>query len=328
MAGELWQGYAQLGKETTAGTSVVATRRMYWREPVLNMPREPRVHRFATGTRDNVRGITLGPTAPEGTFIVPMSADEIIEPLLASIRGAVTPTTPAGTVRLWTFTPGTPLDAWTVEWHDGANQWEGTGYHVNELTIAGAVNEENLVTGTLFGRGLVTSTMTPALAQRVPTFIEGWQTRLYIDALNAVAGTTVVPCTLLNWSVAIRNMMAHKYCADNTLAAGGVTFGELEVEAQMMFEAATATAVTEFTNWGNSTGRLVRLEFQDETAFIETTYRRFVTIDLPGEWTLYDLGGTDEGTRAYNLTLTGTYDTTLGAMLQIRAQNNRTAAYA
>jgi hypothetical protein len=327
MAGELWQGYAQVGKEATAGTSVPATRRMYWREPVLNMPRAPRIHRFATGTRDNVRGITLGPTAPEGTFILPMSADEIIEPLLASIRGGVTPTTPAGTVRLWAFTPGIPLDPWTVEWHDGANVWEGTGYHINELTIAGSVREENLITATLFGRGLVASTMTPALPQRVPTFLEGWQTRLFIDALGAVPGTTPIACTLLTWDIAIRNMMAHKYCADNTLSAGGVTFGELEIEANLMVEAATATAVAEFTNWQNSTPRLVRIEFQDETGFIETTYRRFVTIDLPGEWTAYDLGGTDEGTRAYNLTLSYTYDPTLGAGLQIRAQNARSTAY-
>src|SRR4029453_9613555 len=152
-------------------------------------------------------------------------------------------------VRLWVFKPGTTMDAWTIEWNDGANPWEGRGYQIDELTIAGAVNAENLVTGTLFGRGVAVDASPPAgLTQRVPTELEGWQTRLYIDALGAVPGTTVVPCTLLSWDVALRNNLMRKYCADNSLAAGGVNFGELEIEASVMFEAATTAAVAEFTN--------------------------------------------------------------------------------
>jgi hypothetical protein len=330
MPGELWRAEVLVGREITAGTAVTPTRRMYWREPVLNMPRDATVQRFATATRDNVRGVTLGPKMPEGNFAFPISAEEIVEPLLSAIKSGVTPTTPPTgvTARLWTFVPSSTLDTWTVEYLDGANRWEGNGYQVDELTIAGSVSDENLVSCTLFGRDLAAdASATTGLAQRVPTFIQGWQTRLYIDALGAAPGTTPVSCALINWSIAHRNHLTRKYAANNSLAACAVNYGEMEVTADLMVEATSAAAIAEFTNWQNTVARMVRVEFQDETGFIELALRRFVTVDIPGNWTAYDLGQTDEGTRTYQLTLTGTYDATNGYSIQFRAQNNRAAAY-
>src|SRR4051794_16317256 len=108
MSGETWRGTFQAGVETTPGTPVVATRVLYV-DPtsVLTRVRKPTPHMFMTQTRDNVRAITVGPVEAAGTCKIPLSADEIIEPLLLGIKGGVTPTTPGGTVlgRQWVFTP-------------------------------------------------------------------------------------------------------------------------------------------------------------------------------------------------------------------------------
>lgn len=436
--GQLWSGKMQWGRETVPGTAVAATRIMYFREPTLMPEQDSRVHRFATGTRDNVRAHTLGPVRAGGAVALPLSADEAIELLLISVQGAVTPTTPSGATnaRLWTFKPAGALDSATIEWADGARTWQGAGYRGNMLTLAGAANEENTLSMDLFGTDVVAGSLTGALSERVPTFMEGWQTRLYIDAFTATPGTTPVPGVLRNWSVPINNNLGRVYTADNTLAANRITSGELDVTAQFTFDAYQSRALTEFNNWRANTQRLVRLEFigpadeieaganevqtitisgtptggtfictvlgqavtlnfDDTSTEVQTAInaalavlgtghtvsvagagfpgaaatitfngaqvsgrdipqisavsasltggtapavayatttpgrsgRKSFTVDLPGAWTAVNLGGSADGVRTYEFSMTGLYQTTLASMAQILVQNARTAAF-
>jgi hypothetical protein len=53
----------------------------------------------------------------------------------------------------------------------------------------------------------------------------------------------------------------------------------------------------------------------------------FVTVDIPGAWEAVDLGQTDENTRAYELSMQYVYDPTNAFGVQVRAQNERAAAY-
>ena len=329
MAGEIWRSSIQIGKETTPGTSVAATRKMYWRNPTLTKTRGVRLHKFSTGTRDNQRAATNGPVEAGGTFEFPMSSSEILEVLNLGISSAPVITTPAtGTnTRLHTYKPSAATDTATIEWNDGAREHEEAGVRVNSLTIAGSVNEENVVSGELFGTNLVQAALTAALPDRTPEFIEGWQTKLYIDAFGGTPGTTVVAGTLINWSVTLNNNLGRKYTADNTLAANSVTQGELAIDATLTFEAAATQGLTEFGNFDIATKRLVRLEFQDETGFTEAALRRFVTVDIPGVWTAVDLTGEDAGTRVWQFNLSYVYDATLAAGIQIRAQNMRLLPY-
>lgn len=327
MAGELWRSTFQMGKETTPGTTVAATRRMYFDIDGSRLSRErmARPKRFATASRDNTRAMTLGPTVVGGTLKLPLSASEIIELLLMGIKGGVTPTG-AGTPKLWTFTPGTSLDAATIEWNDGARVWEAGGCYCNKLKIAGNVKEETTVEAEVFGMNLVSSSLTGSLAERTPDFVEGWETKLFVDALGGTPGTTQVTGTLINWEVEIDNQMGRKYFAANTLDVGGLTVGELMIKAKLTFEAAAAAAATEFSNWDGVTERLVRLDFGNNEV-ISGGDKKFVTVDVPGAWDAFDLGGTDEGTRVYELGLQYIYDTTNAFGLQIRAQNARSAAW-
>jgi len=329
MAGELWRQSWQFGKEVTYGTYVPATRVMYGTEVGLTRARDPRPYAVMTGTRDNVRGFTQGPVQAGGMMNYPVSADEMIELLLIGLKGGVTPTTPAmaTNTRLWTFTPGTSLDSASIEWNDGARDWRGSGMHCDQMTIQGAVNQGNTVSCTLFGSDVVLGAGTGALTQRTPTYLDGWQTRFFIDAFAGTPGTTEKTGTLLNWNISIQNGLARKYTAGNTLAASGITIAPLTITAQLTFEASHATSAAEYANWDATTKRIVSLQFQDETSFIETTFRRFVQIDLPGNWSTVDLGQTADNTRVYAFAFQYVYDPTNAFGVQVRCQNTRTSAF-
>ena len=297
--GQTWSAIQQWGKEVTPGTAVAATRRMYLRDPSLTITRDPRVHRFATGTRDNVRAYTNGPIQAGGAVAMPLSADEILELLLITVQGAVTPSTPAGDTlgRLWTFKPAGALDSATIEWADGARTWQGAGIRGNTLTLSGSAMEANDISLDLFGTDVVAGSLTGALSERVPTFMEGWQTRLYIDAFAGTPGTTPIPGVLRNWNVSVNNNLARVYTADNTLAANRITSGELDVTATLTFDAYQARSLIEFNNWVAGTQRMVRLEFLGPADEIEAGANEVQTLSTTGtptggDFTLVVLGQT------------------------------------
>jgi hypothetical protein len=324
MAGEIWQQVVQIGKETQYGTPAAATRVAYFREPVFTRTREPREHRFPTGTRDNLRNVTLGPIQVGGTLVQPLSA-EAIELFLIGIKGGVA-ASGVGEAKTWTFTPGT-LDSLTAEWHDGARPWQVAGVYANSLQIAGSVNGENLITAEVFGAAMIQKALTPALQHRTPAVFEGWETKIAVDPIGDTAGTTNVPKWLLEWEITLTNNLARKYHADNTLNASRVTAGELAVSASLLVEASEAASLAEFNNWEGQIKRLVQLEFGNNVAIGEGPDKEKITIDLPGAWTAVDLGEANEGTRAYRLEMTGVYDTVNQHMFKAEVTTARATAF-
>ena len=327
--GALWRERVQIGKEVTSGTPVAATRVAYASNVTLVRNRAMREHRFSTGTRDNIRARTQGPVIAGGGLAMPVSANELLEWCLACFDGTVLPTIPPTAVltRQWKFAPGLTLASLTIERQDGANLQQGTGYRVNQMTIAGNVRESNTATMELFGTDVDNSTfaaLTGSLAERLPTFMEGYQTNLYIDALGATPGTTN-KIAMINWSVVINNGMTRKYLAQNSLAARRSIMGNLGATAQLLLEGAEADTIIELTNANANTPRLVRLEFQG--ALIEGTFHESVWIDLPGYWTTPDLNQADEGTRAYGFPFSYVYDATLGAGINVTLQTARATAF-
>ena len=325
MAGELYNQVWEIGNEVTAGTPVARTRKMYFDgSSKLARKHDGRPRKFATGTRDNTRAFTLGPQMVEGTISLPLSSDEILEPLLMTIDGTVTPT--GATEKIWTFKPGNTLDFCSIGWNDGARPWLASGVYGSKLKISGNVKDQTTVSMDVIGLTMTQTALTGGFADRTPRFIEGWETKLFVDAFGGTAGTTQVTGTLINWDIEIDNQLARKFYAANTNATSAVTVGELVVTAKLVFEASSATSLTEFSNWIAGTKRLVRIDFGNNELITGIHYHQ-VTVDIPGAWDAVDLGGTDENTRTYELSLQYVYDTTNSYGLQIRAKNTRATAY-
>jgi hypothetical protein len=332
MAGELFEGVVQFGKQTVSGTTVPATRKMYYMEPVLTFERAPRPKSFMVQSRQDVRGVTAGPKVVGGSLRQDVSSEEMVELLLMGVQGAVTPSTPAmaTNTRDWEFTPSSTLDMVTVEWDDGAREWEANTVHANQLTIAGDVDGENTITAELFGLDMVTAALTGALSDRTPVYHEGWEAQLYIDAFGAAPFTTAMPDLMKSWNIVYNNNLGRKYLANNTLAQKRSVPAPITVTASITIEASEAQAATEFANWNqagaNPTKRVLGFEFGNNET-IETTFKRRVRVAIPGSWTAFDLGATDAGTRMYALSYQYVYDPTNAFGIKYYLRNGRSTAY-
>lgn len=314
MAGELWTNKSQVGVETTYGTSVPATRVMYHTDPTFDPGVAVEEHRFATGTRDNVRAKTVGPRQPSGRIAMPMSNDEILEWLQVSIQGSVTPS-----VTIWTFRPGAVLpQSLTLELHDGARVWEISGVYGNRINISGSADAANTFAVDFVGKDAIPDTLTAALADRQPTFLLGRQTRLYIDALGATPGTTVISDYLVNWNLTFDNGIQPKFWANNVNAVGAQILGPFSAGGTLTVEGAAAQALTEYNALLAGTGRIVGLRFGPDTGYVD--------IHLPGTWQSTELG-VDRGTRVYQMNYSYMYDSVLGAGFQVKVKSARTTVF-
>lgn len=329
MPGELWRSTAECGVETTWGVAVPSTRLLYPLELSVANEREGRPKRMAVGRRDNVRGFTSGPDVVSGTARIDMSPDELIEWLLITLQGGVTPTTPPGATlaRLWTFVPGgTSLNSMTSRYNDGANAWVGTGLMGQSITFEGTAAGESTVSVELFGKGRTAGALTGGLAERTPTYLEGWQAVSYIDGFGGTPGTTAV-VALTGWSVVIGNNLDRKYLADNDKVANSIPIGVLDATATLTFEASVAATMTEYANWDTDTPRLVRLMFLGPTDGIETGQRASIAIDIAGHWMSPSFVGEDAGTRTYELQLQYRYDPTNLFGCRVQVVNRRATAW-
>lgn len=299
-------------------------------DPAINRTRAPRPKMFATGTRDNQRAHTLGPVEVDGKLKIDVSGSELLE-WLECMFGAAVVTTPGGATnaRLHTFKPTTTIPSMTIERQDGAILRRATGIMVDTLSLSGSVEGENTIDFGLFGAeylpwgGPLTST-----SDRVPTFLEGWQSNGYLDAIGGTAGSTQIVNALVNWKVDVKNGLGRKRWAGNSLAVGALTTGALGITANATLEANAAISATEIANWEAQTNRVIRLEFLGPADGIETGFREFVTFDIPGAWATVNYNAADAGTRVYEFMMNYLYSSALAAGIVVRCQSSRTAAFA
>lgn len=206
------------------------------------------------------------------------------------------------------------------------------------ITFAGALaavpnlplitaNSTSLTDGTAVVTRTTAGVLKAPLADRVPNYIQGWEAKLYVDAFGGTPGTTAIPGTLISWEWTLKNNLARKYWADNTLATGDVTLGDIDVQLKLKLEA-NALAMAEYVHWDRADKRLVRLELGNNGAAIgSSALKSLVSIDVPGAFTAAERNGVDANTRVYDLTHDYIYDPTNGFGLQARVQTARSGAY-
>lgn len=306
---------------------MAATRKLYGAGNFTRV-RAPHLVKSATGTRDNQRQAKLRSVQAGGKFSQPLSADELVELLLATVQGGVTGTQEGTTGHYtWTFAPTATLDSQTWEWFDGYRNWQQRGVLVDQLKLTGDVKADAMVEATLFGRELAQVAGTTGLTVRTPSLVEGWEAQVYIDNIGATPGTTNIPGTLTKWDLTVSNKATRKYFADNTTATGAVVLGELDIKATFNLEG-DAAAFTEYGNWDAVTERLVQLKLGNNGANIGTsTTKPQVKINMPGAWAAVDLTPEEDGTKVYKFSFEYVYDVVNLYGIEFVLENARAAAY-
>lgn len=316
--GELWRGDWGIGLESVYGDPVAATRKLYVRsDSVLQAGVDPRNHHFAVNRRDNRLGVTHGPLMPGGNVNLPIDPDEVLELLAITIGTPVT----VGTTH--TFTPGSdaPSSA-TIEYSDAVRAWQIAGVYGNTANFRGSANGELILAVELFGKGFDPITLTGGLDERVPNFLEGWQTLFYLDDLGDTPGATVMEGLLVNWDVTFNNQLQRKFTADNFNGMRKAVLGELDVTARLVIEASEDVAEDELNHYlTNDAGRMMRLRFVRPGGTV------YLDLDMPGRWAAADLGQGDAGTRVYGMDLSYVYSPDDGWGFQATAVSTRSSLF-
>jgi len=324
---------AQAGIESTRGTAVAATRKVYAQI-------EPSYSRALMDFQDT-SGTWFGRRrAAYGREKISFSASDVATYedaawwLKMAVDGTVTGSADAGTPIAYTyqFTPSPTADnlkAMTLEFGESGNQYESDQVMVNSLTLRMDSDNDSeptwMIEADLMGRTWVDSTFTAALSDRATEPILARGTKLYIDDSGGTIGTTQVTGKLISASYTINNNLHYKAFAEDTrgYAPNKVGRGALTADAEITFEFAEDG---EFGNYRNETSdtapvlRLVRLQREGSQIHGSSVVNKTFRLDIWGYWSSWARSDR-EGNLIATMTLQGFYDTTAAAMFKATVIN-------
>lgn len=306
----------QMGREATAGTAVAAT--TIWR---------------GTGTIEDKREVVfpeedVGYLSGIDRSYIPkldaaLSMDSIeatYEQLPHIFEAGIRTDTPAqdgaGSDYIYEYvfptTSKNTLKTYTLEGGDDQQAEEMEYSFVESFTLEGAAGEALMMSAEWRGRQVTDTTFTAG--QSIPSVEEILVSKgkIYIDDVSGTIGTTQKTSTLLGLTLNVTTGWIPKYTADGNKYFTFIQSTPPEVTLQLTFEH-DGTATAEKTNWRNETARLIRLEFEGETAFATpgTTYSyNTFRIDMAGKWETFDKLGEQDGNDIITATFRARYNST------------------
>lgn len=264
----------QIGKEVTRGTAVAAMRRLVGVESRFRRIEvfEPFDDVMAGVLARTAKAPVLTSNALEFEFRCPLDFEQIMLPLLSGVKGGVTPTG-AGADKTWTFTPSNIADpapdSYTVEFveSDLTNNAEMEAPYclTEEIEITGGVERLSELRWRMFGRKVVDSTMTAALAIPSLNHAANRKWAIYFDATWAGLGTTQILAQIygFRWRC-VSGVFPQHYLdgrADLDFSAYHYRQRQIELELDVVSDAAAAGLVqTEEANKSAGTARAVQLK--------------------------------------------------------------------
>jgi len=320
----------QVGRETTAGTSVAAT--LKWRG--LGTLEDQREVIFPDEDVGYLSGIDraytpklLGALSMDS---VPATFEQLPIILSAGVKNVVTGATDtggSGKVYTYTFptTSANTITTWTIEGGDDSGEEEMEYSFVESFELSGNGGEVLNVSANWLGRQVTPSTFTgsitaPATVEEI-LFSKG---KLYIDATTI--GTTQVTNTLLGASMQVNTGWIPKYTAEGNLYFSFPQSTKPEVLLNVTFEH-NASSVSEKAAWRAGTSRLLRLQFAGNALTTAGTFAtKLLRIDLAGKWEKFDKIGDMNGNDIVTGTFRAGYNATAAKFAEIKVVNE-TASY-
>lgn len=306
----------QAGIETTRGTSVAATRKVYAQvDPNYNRPLI--TFTDTTGTFDARRRVGYG--RPDINFKATdiLTYEDAVWWFLLGIKGGVSGSSDAGTppAYTYTFSPTPAVDdlaSVTLEHGEPGNVYKSTQVMCNSFTIRADGDSTNepgwMIDAELLGLDWATSTYTAAIPDRTTEVILAQGTKIYID--GTTIGTTQVLGQLISFSATVNNNIHYKAFMENvgSYAANKVGRGERTIDAQFVMEFASDA---EFANYRATVPveRMIRLEQSGSQIHGSTVTNKRIRLDMYGYWSSWD-NGDRNGNITATFGFTGYVDTT------------------
>lgn len=316
----------QIGLESTNGTPVVATKKLFG---TTTMTPDTTFHR-PVDDRNSLaefkRAIIVGQQTAlrfEGDALY----DDIIDFFAMALKGGVTPTTPEGTARLWTFIPNldsvNAQDAFTWEYGDDSQAWESDFTMVESLELAITLNEVLRLTAEMFARDATKVSFT-GLSDRAVQEIVANDLKVWIDGTFANLGTTLKSSLVTGGSIRFPSGLTPVKYADGTLDFSAVSEGRRHMEMDLDLVMGV-DAITEYDAYKAGTDRAIRLQFTGPIVSGATSYR--LEIDAIGKYmSAPELLGSRDGENIFSLTFASHEDLTAtpGNEFSVKVTNKET----
>ena len=333
-----------IGVETTPGTSVARTRRLLTRSATFRIIDEQEAfegHMHGTLARALLDPLTVR-TGTELELPLDVDFENILLPLLAGVKGDVTPTTPGtGEARLWTFTPSPTVvvapKTYSLEWVESdfaaapTNLARLAAYgFCTEFELSGAINVAPTMTLRMVARKSAASTKTTIA---LPTLTRAPSARwnLFLDTTWAGLGTTQKTGQVYGFTYKFGPYIFPQFYLDGRADADfvqhefGPRVADLTLDVAIDTQAGSLPAA-EMTAKDAKTKRFVELRL-DGAAFVtpDTALARF--IKLQGAYhhaadSLQDRGSDRDGNLVVRMHLQSVYDATGAADVRFIIQNN------
>lgn len=317
----------QVGKETTSGTLVPATKRLVG---VLTMTPEQVWHR-PVEERNSLSEFFRSVVAAQRTalrFEGDASYDQLINLLAMAVKGGVTGVQQGGTAAyLWTYTPNytskNAPNTYTFEYGDDDQEFECGYVFVSDLELAVAFNEVVTLRAAMEGRGTAKSTFTGSLTD--PTNFQqivANNAKFYRDVSWATLGTTQKAAVLAGATIKLTTGFIPVKYADGSLDFSALSEKRrhLALDLDLIMGADAEAAYDDYV-----AGTLVALRLEFIGPLIEGAYFYKLTIDAVGKYTSApEIFGEREGENLLRLTFQSHQDTS-GNEFSIAVINKETA---
>lgn len=329
MAGVQLLQKIQIGRESTAGTSVAAT--AIWRGiGVLEDQRETVFVEENVGILSGVDRTHVPKLLAAITMeAVPATFEQLLHILEAGVKtvgtGAADST---GSGKIYTYdlptTAQNSITTYTIEGGDNQQEEEAEYCFVEKFTLEGKAGEALMMSADWKGRQVVPSTFTGSLALPIVEDILFSKGKLYIDAVSGTAGTTQISNSLLEMSLETNTGWIPVFTADGQLYFSFAKSVAPEVLLNVTFEHDT-NAVAEKAAWRAQTPRLLQLTFTGNALTTAGNYTtKTLKIILAGKWEKFDPLGEQDGNDIVQGTFRARYDPTAAKFAQFLLVNELT----
>ncbi len=287
---------SQAGIETTRGTSVAATRKVYILLQPFNFERELQWASQQTGTFEERREGSYDRIALTLNGTESLTFEDLPWWLQFIIKGGVTATGDGGSPPAYpyNFTPTLAADdlkSMTLELGTPTLPYEIDQVMANSATFRFAPDDAKYweMDVELMGRTLTQTAMTGSIAERSRELIKAPGTKIYVD--SSTIGSTQVTGRFIGGSITVNNNLDFKSFAEdeNAPAANKVGRGSRTVDAQFTFE---FDSDTEFANYRAAVPveRFIRIEREGTQIHGGSVVNKRARIDLNGFWSSVEPG--------------------------------------
>jgi hypothetical protein len=303
----------QCGKESTRGTEVAGdtilagtltmTPQIEWHSPVDER----------NSLAEFRRSVAVAHNASL-RFTGDASYEQILQFLAMTLKGGVTPSTPSGIVRDWTFTPSLTAantqDSFTFEYGDNIDEWTSTFVVARSMELGFSMGEVVSLSADLFGRWADNKAAATGVGQPTINEVISDGARLSIDTTWANLGTTAFASELVGGSIRLNSGLTPVRYADGLDSDGRATFttvAENKRSHSMDLDIlTTANGVAQVHDaWRDNTDRAIRISFSAANNSIATSYNYYIEVDMFGRFTSDpELYGSRDGENLMRMTFT------------------------